>query len=283
MIDPARYLNAPIGQPGSGRVRYGAAMELWRAGRISAEVLEVYRVTSAHDGRDPVSVLRERGLPLPEVGQMQSPLEQLYTVAREYLLALDHPGAEEVRAGLPLDPGPEQAVPSQGNAVVARWLAPALESVAMEQPMLARVIAEAAGQLNWITYDGYPLDLIGEGFARNHAYASIMGEDAPFLAQDFDMGLFLIAPGVLYRDRAHPAPELYAPLTGPHSWRSGVGRPLIVKPAHEPVWNPPRMPHLTRVGSAPFLCFFVWTRDVNEVAVVLPADDWAALEDAKIG
>jgi hypothetical protein len=283
MIDPARYLNAPIGQPGSGRVRYGAAMELWRAGRISAEVLEVYRVTSAHDSRDPVSVLRERGLPLPEVAQMQSPLEQLYTVAREYLLALDHPGAEEVRAGLPLDPGPEQAVRSQGNAVVERWLAPALESVAKRQPLLARAIADAAGHLEWVTYDAYPLEEIGEGFARNHAFASILGEHAAFPAQDFDLGLFLIAPDVLYVDRAHPAPELYAPLTGPHGWRFGPGRPLILKPAHEPVWNPPMQPHLTRVGSTPFLCLFVWTKHVNEVATVLPADDWAALEEAKIG
>jgi hypothetical protein len=258
-------------------------MALWRAGLISAEVLEVYRVTSAHDGRDPNAVLRERGLPLPKVANMERPMESLYTVAREYLLALDHPGAEEVRAGLPLDPGPAQAVPAQSNAVVARWLKPALETVASDQPLLASAIGDAAGQLKWVTYDDYPPEQIGEGFAGNHAYATIKGEDAPFAAQDFDLGLFLIAPGVLYRDRAHPAPELYAPLTGPHGWRFGVGKPLIIKPAHVPVWNPPLKPHLTMVGSVPLLCLYVWTRDVNEVAVVLPADDWAVLEEARIG
>jgi Dimethlysulfonioproprionate lyase len=283
MIDPARYLNAPIGQPGSGRVRYGAAMELWRAGRISAEVLEVYRVTSAHDGRDPLAVLRERGLPLPEIMMTDNPVNRLYLAARDYLLALDHPGAEDVRAGLPLDPGIARVLTPGRNAVVEAWLEPALRLVANDQPELALAIAGAADQLDWAAYDGYPREQIGDDWVLGHAAATILGGGAPFAADDFDLGLFLIAPDVLYRDHRHAAPELYAPLTGPHGWRFGVGRPLIVKPAHEPVWNPPHRPHLTKVGPLPFLCLYVWTRDVNKVAVVLPADDWAALEEAQIG
>jgi hypothetical protein len=39
---------------------------------------------------------------------------------------------------------------------------------------------------------------------------------------------------------------------------------------------------LTRVGAVPFLCFFVWTQDVNEIAQVIPADDWSMLEGAEI-
>jgi hypothetical protein len=147
---------------------------------------------------------------------------------------------------------------------------------------LAAAIADAAVRLEWITYDFYPLDQIGVDFANGHAYASIMGGDSPFVADDFDLGIFLIAPGVLYRDHRHAAPELYAPLTGPHGWRFGTGRPLMVKPAHQPVWNPPYQPHLTKVGRVPFLCLFVWTKDVNEIAQVLPSDDWALLEDVRI-
>lgn len=282
MTDPVQYLSAPLGQPGSGRVRYGAAMELYRAGAISAEVLEVYRVTAAHDARDPFAVLRERGLPLPEMPMTQVPLDRLYNAARDYLLALDHPGAADVRAGLPADPGPGKAIPNGPNAVVEKWLQPALDLVARDQPKLAAAIAGAKDQLEWVTYDAYPLDLIGEGFANGHAFASISGEAAPFPAKDYDMGLFLIEPDILYRDHAHAAPELYAPLTGPHGWRFGVGRPLICKPAHEPVWNPPHRPHLTKVGPVPFFGLYAWTKDVNELAVVLPADDWSALENVKI-
>lgn len=282
MTEPEDLLWTPLGQPGSGRVRYGAAMALYRDGRISAEVLEVYRVTSAHDARDPLAVLRELGLPQPDTGSKDRVMHELYAAARDYLLALDHPGAAEVRAGLPADPGPGRNMTYRRNAVVDAWLQPALALVARDQPVLAAAIAQAADRLEWITYDAYPLNEIGEPFARGHAFASIVGEVAPFPAEDYDMGLFLIAPDVVYRDKAHAAPELYAPLTGPHGWRFGVNRPLITKPAHEPVWNPPHSPHLTKVGSVPYLALYAWTRDVNELAVVLPADDWAALEDVKI-
>ncbi len=74
MTDPARFLDAPLGQPGSGRVRYGAAMALYAQGQISAEVLEVYRIASAHDGRDPSVILREMGLPVPKSGAIPQPL-----------------------------------------------------------------------------------------------------------------------------------------------------------------------------------------------------------------
>ena len=45
--DPARLIHAPLGVPGSGRVRYGAAMALYTRGGLSAEALEVYREAAA--------------------------------------------------------------------------------------------------------------------------------------------------------------------------------------------------------------------------------------------
>jgi hypothetical protein len=283
MTDPGRFLFAPLGQPGSGRVRYGAAMELWRLGQISAEVLEVYRVVSAHDGRDPMDALRERGLPLPDLPDAQSPVRALYLAARDYLLTLDHPGATEVRAALPANPGPERRMPACKTPIIDQWLDPALQAMDDARRPLANAIRDAAGHLEWAPYTGYPLAEIGPGFPAGHAAASILGGDAPFAARDVDLGLFLIAPHVLYRDHYHPAPELYAPLTGPHGWRFGPGRPLTLKPAHQPVWNPPLQPHLTKVGAVPFLCLFVWTRDVNELAHVIPADDWPELERLTLG
>ncbi len=271
MTDPATFLQTPLGEPGSGRVRYGAAMALYQQGKITADVLEVYRIAAAHDARDPVADLFDRGLPVPG-----NPLYQLYTTARSYLLALDHPGAVDVRAGLPPDPGPLYPRSSIVNAVAVRWLIPAL--AAADPPDLVAAIRAAAGALDWVTYDAYPRKEIGEAFATGHAFASILGSEAPFAAQDFDLGLFLIAPGVLYRDHRHAAPELYAPLTGPHGWRFGTSAPLTVMPAHAPVWNPPHQPHLTKVGAVPFLSLFVWTRDVTFPAEVIAADDWPALE-----
>ena len=97
-------------------------------------------------------------------------------------------------------------------------------------------------------------------------------------ADDYELGLFLIAPHTLYRDHHHPAPELYAPLTGPHRWRFGAGASWIEKRAHETVWNEPWQVHATAVGPIPFFCVFGWARDVNLPAKVVPAADWDVIE-----
>lgn len=143
---------------------------------------------------------------------------------------------------------------------------------------LATAIRNAMPLLRWVTYSAYPRDEIGATFADGHAFASIIGEGAPVTAVDFDLGLFVIAPRTLYRDHRHAAPELYAPLTGPHGWRFKPGDPFVLKAAHVPVWNEPFAPHATLVGDVPFLCIFCWTSDVNETAEVITSADWEQYE-----
>lgn len=279
-------LATPAGLPGSGRRRYGAAMALHQRGEISAAVLEVYRVASAQDGTDPAVLLADRGLSLPDLPapDAAAAIRRLVDEADIYLSTLPGPGVAEVRDGIArARDGAVRPGGGDGNAVVSAHLAPALSALAPTHPGLAGAIAGAAPHLDWVTYDAYPRAEIGEAFATGHAFASIIGEGGALSARDYDLGLFLIAPHVLYRDHNHAAPELYAPLTGPHGWRFGPGDPLVVKPAHQPVWNDPFRPHCTKVGPVPFLCLFGWTRDVNEVARVLPAPDWPELEALRLG
>lgn len=255
------------------------------AGDLGAPHLEAYRVAAASDTLSPAPEFAARGLILPEDPKMtaETALRLLVDEADRYIATLPGPGVAEVRAGLaawrdgpvtPADPAP--------NAVRDTHLPVALAALAPTHPALAHAIAAAAPHLRWITYDGYDPALIGPQFAQGHAYASIVGEDAAIPAQDYDLGIFLIAPHVLYRDHHHAAPELYTPLTGPHGWRFGPYRPLVTKPAHQPVWNPPHQPHATKVGAVPFLCLFGWTRDVRQVAQVIPADDWPQLEALRL-
>lgn len=282
----AQLTMAP-GVPGSGRLRYAAAMQLNRAGRLSPEALEVFRICSPRDGEDPMVLLNERGLagdlPPPTAPSPEATISALLDEVDLYFSRLACPGVGELRTGLArARSNPVRLSPPHANAVVTAHLEPALAQVAQTHPALAAAIAAAAPLLQWITYDSYPPDQIGEDFRKGHAFASLVGQEAPVPAEDFDIGLFLIAPHVLYRDHNHAAPELYAPLTGPHGWRFGPGTPLVVKRAHEPVWNDPFAPHLTKVGPVPFLCIFGWTRDVMEPAAVLPADDWSRLEALRI-
>jgi hypothetical protein len=283
-----RLLRSPLGLPGSGRLRYGAAMHFAAAGRIGPAVLEAFRVASASDRADPRQVLAERHLScdLLDGGAGPDPVGAIAWLVDEidrYLATLPGPGVAEVRQGLARwRGGPVTAAARAPNAVRDAWLAPALTQVAETEPGLAAAIAAAAPALGWITYDLYPPAEIGADFGRGHAYCSILGAEASVPAQDYDLGLFLIAPHVLYRDHCHPAPELYAPLTGPHGWRFAPGAPLVVKAAHEPVWNEPLRPHMTKVGPNPFLCIFGWTRDVLAPARVIAADDWPALERLRL-
>jgi hypothetical protein len=275
-------LVTPLGQPGSGRVRYGAAMALHAAGEISDAALEVYRVCAARDGQDPKALLREDGLAVPGPDPLsgEAAVGLLVDEVDRYLATLAGPGVAEVRAGLNAARGAlvvPQALAEVENPVKAAWLPHAIRALACTHPALAGAIDRAAGVLRWITYDGYPREAIGAEFADGHAYAPIIGGGAPIAADDFDLGLFVIAPDVLYRDHQHAAPELYAPLTGPHGWRFAPGAPLVIKPAHMPVWNEAHQPHLTKVGPVPFLSLYGWTRDVTPLARVVPATDWPAL------
>ncbi|NUB46232.1 hypothetical protein GEU84_017715 [Fertoebacter nigrum] len=279
------HLATPVGQPGSGRLRYGAAMALYADGLLSAEALEVYRICAPLDAEDPAVLLAQQGLAVPEAVALppEAELRALIAEADRYLATLPGPGVAEVRMGLAGVRGqPFHPVPAPPNAVLAAHLAAALEPLALTHPALAMAIAATVPHLNWQTFDQYPAEQIGADFRSGNAFCIIIGQDGPIKAQGFDFGLFLVAPHVLYRDHHHKAPELYAPLTGPHGWRFGPASPLIVKPAHEPVWNDPDAPHATKVGAVPFLCLYGWTADVDSPAQVIPADDWAALEALRL-
>lgn len=286
MEETLALLATPYGQAGSGRQRYAAAMTLFAQGRLSAGALEVYRICAARDGEDPGPLLAARGF--ADVGQRRAPPEAviraLVAESDRYLATLPGPGVAEVRSGIAAVQGGEVTLrPGQGHRIVDSHLATALAALAATHPALASAIAAAAPLLHWRPYDSYPPEAIGAAFAQGHAFATLIGADAPLRAEDFDLGLFLIAPQVLYRDHRHMAPELYAPLTGPHGWRFGPGRPLILRGAHQPVWNDPFTPHLTKVGPVPFLAIFGWTRDVEVPAEVIPAGDWPALEALRLG
>jgi hypothetical protein len=283
-------LGVSLGGPMSGRTRYAKAMSLYQSGQISAAQLEAYRVAAASDHSPPDLVFAERDLPLPDLPIHRTAntpclraLQHLLDEADRYLCTLAGPGIQEVRQGIARHRyGTMTHEPVGQSPVLDQHLPTALAGLYKTHPSLAAAITDAAIHLNWVTYGGFDPDQIGPDYGKSHAYASLLGEEAAIAAEDFDFGLFLIAPHVLYRDHNHAAPELYAPLTGPHGWRFGPDLPLIIKPAHNPIWNPAYQSHLIKAGPTPFLCFFGWTRDVQPMAKILPAKDWPALEALRL-
>ena len=211
--------------------------------------------------------------------QAEQAIRRLITEADAYLSCLSGEGVADVRAGIAtFRDAPFHAIKPR-ELQFKTDLDQALDLLAADGfGALSEAIGLAAPFLGWVPYDRYPVAEIGERFAANHAFASFIGEGATIAATGFDLGLFVIRPNVFYRDHHHAAPELYAPLTGPHGWRFAPGAPLDWQPAHRPVWNPPFRHHATKTGSNPFLCIFGWTRDVNEPAKVIPCTDWAEIE-----
>ncbi|MBI2718093.1 MAG: hypothetical protein HY245_03270 [Rhizobiales bacterium] len=48
-----QYLNAPVGELQSGRVRYAAAMYFYTRGLLDADTLEAFRIAAKRDGERP--------------------------------------------------------------------------------------------------------------------------------------------------------------------------------------------------------------------------------------
>ena len=62
-----QLLVTAVGTPGSGVTRYAAAMYFFQIGRISAEMLEIYRRCSKLDAEDPLDLARYEGVSIAEL------------------------------------------------------------------------------------------------------------------------------------------------------------------------------------------------------------------------
>ena len=200
-----------------------------------------------------------------------------------YLAGLNGLGVADVRAGISRWRGAAYQPKPPLSCKISSHLNPALTFMENDgQAQFAAAIRAASPLLPWITYDLYPRSEIGDAFAENHAFVSLVGEGSMIPAEDYDLGLFLIAPHVFYRDHQHPAAELYAPMTGPHGWRFGSGEKLEWREAHQPVWNEPMQHHATKVGAVPFLGIYGWTKNVRFPATVIFEPDWTAIESGHL-
>ena len=62
-----QLLTTDVGLPGSGRVRYGAAMYFYARGVMQADMLEIYRICSKLDREDPIEVARHEDVSVPSL------------------------------------------------------------------------------------------------------------------------------------------------------------------------------------------------------------------------
>ena len=96
--------------------------------------------------------------------------------ADDYLARHPGPGVADVRAGLAASRAQRfEPHAARASAVVEAHLEPALASLCAGESQLAARIEAIAPHLEWISYDAYPREQIGDAFAEGHAFASVIG------------------------------------------------------------------------------------------------------------
>ena len=222
-----------------------------------------------------------------EIGPVSS-VSAIIALIREIKAHLEtrlpgEPGVDEVLKGLAgTDLSPDKAVERQPqDPPPSAFLDVALRSVPKpELGPLAEAIEAANPHLHWRHGGTYERDAVGASYEDGHAFCDLVGPEVKrgvILAEDFRLGLFVLGPGIFYRDHNHPAPELYLTLTGPTGWRFGHG-PWQDLPAGAVVWNEPGQIHATRIYDRPLLTVYSWTRSVLDKCHLHPADDWPEVE-----
>jgi hypothetical protein len=151
------------------------------------------------------------------------------------------------------------SIPSPRPLPASELLRPAL--VRIERPELAPLrdaIGVAAHLFHWRQNPNYSVANMGEAFMAGYGYAEFAGpKDALFHAPDIRVGLLLLGPHLHYPPHAHPAEEIYHPLTEGGLWRCGQEDWRTV-PAGCAIHHPPMIVHETRAAESTLLALYCW-------------------------
>lgn len=182
-----------------------------------------------------------------------------------------------VRPGAPpaLAPGGTRAKRVRGPLPVCRHWEAALAAGTGDAGDLARSLRPLRDSLAWTQTAGYVRRPPDPNFVESYGYAVIAGpaSGAPALlaSPDLAMGVLLLGPGTHYPLHAHPAAEIYFPLSGDAEWWMGEG-PWRREPPGAVIHHAPHVPHATRAGAAPLLAVYLWRGDLATEARFVAKD-----------
>ncbi len=141
---------------------------------------------------------------------------------------------------------------------VADLLVSALSPLTMP---LARAIQDAMRSYCWRQNPNYNAANMGAAFMAGYGYVEFAGpKEALFHAVAIRVGLLVLGPGRHYPTHAHPAEEVYHPLTAGGDWRRG-DEPWRQVAAGAAIHHPPMIAHETRAGSDTLLALYCWVGD----------------------
>ena len=136
--------------------------------------------------------------------------------------------------------------------------ASALLDDALPRTAFGAVIAQAAQLFHWRQNPNYSAANMGAAFMAGYGYVEFAGpKEALFHAPGIRVGLLLLGPHLHYPAHAHPAEEIYHPLTNGGLWRRGQEDWRIV-PAGHAIHHPPMIVHETKAAGSTLLALYCW-------------------------
>jgi hypothetical protein len=136
--------------------------------------------------------------------------------------------------------------------------ASALLDDALAKTALGATIAKAAHLFRWRQNPNYTAANMSAAFMAGYGYVEFAGpKEALFHAPDVRVGLLLLGPYLHYPAHAHPAEEIYHPLTEGGLWRRGQEDWRIV-PAGRAIHHPPMIVHETKAAESTLLALYCW-------------------------
>jgi hypothetical protein len=124
--------------------------------------------------------------------------------------------------------------------------------------VLGAAIAQAAHLFRWRQNPNYTIANMGAAFMAGYGYVEFAGpKEALFHAPDIRVGFLLLGPRVHYPLHAHPAEEIYHPLTDGGLWRRGQEDWRTVQPGHA-IHHPPMVVHETKAAESTLLALYCW-------------------------
>jgi hypothetical protein len=136
--------------------------------------------------------------------------------------------------------------------------ASALLNSALPDTSLGASITQAAPLFRWRQNPNYTAETMGAAFMAGYGYVEFAGpKDALFHALNIRVGLLLLGPRLHYPLHAHPAEEIYHPLTDGGLWRRGQEGWRAV-PAGQAIHHLPMIAHETKAADRILLALYCW-------------------------
>ena len=132
---------------------------------------------------------------------------------------------------------------------------------ALPNTALGAAVARAAHAFRWRQNPNYSVANMGAAFMAGYGYVEFAGpKEALFHAPGIRVGLLLLGPRLHYPAHAHPAEEIYHPLTDGGLWRRGREEWRAV-PAGRAIHHPPMIEHETKAAGSTLLAIYCWRGD----------------------